>query len=265
MRADKEEDPMTYRETAVAIVKRAVARGDTAWATQLAKQLATDTASYEQLRQEGDLLFRVGLAPSPWEGMAQHAAEHPELVEAIRAEERATHSDRRTARPEADATDTPPRYHQESDMDTAHNDRLTKGAPAAPPTATEAWLACIAKRQTEQPELTYIAASDVARREEPALYAAYTAAMRLPQHRGQPVAKREPLAPEAVQKMVDAHVAQHPEEPRMAAWQAVLTAHEGTEAFGAVYEQYRKYQTSDEARRDHIDARLATGRAGQAS
>jgi hypothetical protein len=76
---------MSYHEArarATATFRRAMGQRG----TSITKALPTETKAYEALRREGDLLFRVGLAASSWEGMGQYADAHPELVEAIRAE-----------------------------------------------------------------------------------------------------------------------------------------------------------------------------------
>jgi hypothetical protein len=278
---------MTYTDTARAILKRAKDHGEplTPALRQLAKlvraedvpappvakatapaatQLATSEGpAYEQLRYEGDLLFRTGQVGSSWEGMGQYAADHPELIDQIRAEERAGKSDGRSPRPTTDEADPPPLHQQESAMEPPHDDRLTKGSPAAPQTATAAWLDQIAKCQQEQPTLTYQQASDLAHLENPNLFRLHVEEQRWPQPSLPSVGKQAPLASEAIRKMVDAEVAQHPGMSRMEAWQQVLKAHEGGVDFGAVYKAYRQYQVSDQALQDHDAARLAKARAGK--
>jgi hypothetical protein len=214
----------------------------------------TPSPAYQHLMAYAQTKLDLGEVRDILEGLAQVAAEHPDLRQHYEAAQLACLAGQ--VRPTADEADT----QKETDMDPAQ-DALTKGAPADPASATTTLLTRIAKRQQEKPQLSYEQASLQVFRADPLLHRAYVHEQRYPQPQGRPVEKRAPLAPEAIEKMVDE--AQRPQMSRMAAWQEVLTSHEGRPDFGTVYEQYRKYQTSPAALRAHDADVLAKTRAGK--
>ena len=124
-----------------------------------------------------------------------------------------------------------------------------------PSPATQEMLERITKRQADAPTLTYEQASAEVLREDPEIYRAYLDEQRQHQPRQRPVEKGDASTREAIEKMVDDQIFQRPTLTRMDAWQEVLKGHQGQADFGAIYEQYRRYQISAAALRDHDEAR----------
>jgi hypothetical protein len=216
------------------------------------QRLMAYAQTHLDLGEVGDILAGLKLA----------AQEHPELRQAY--EEARLACLEVTPCPEPDETDpaTPPPDTQETAMPPAHAD-LTKGTPTAPQTATVAWLYAIDLCKAEKPSMSYVQASDQARLENPNLFKLYVHEQRYPTPTAPQVAKQAPLTYEAVLKRVDAEVTAHPEMTRMAAFVALLTAQEGTPAFPAIHQAYRKYQLGGDGLRDHDEARLASASAGK--
>ena len=129
------------------------------------------------------------------------------------------------------------------------------GMDTRPSPATQEMLERITKRQADTPQLTYEQASAAVLREDPEIYQAYLDEQRQHQPRQRPVEKRDGSTWEAIEKMVDDQIFQRPTLTRMDAWQEVLKRHEGSADFGVIYEQYRRYQLSAAALRDHDEAR----------
>ena len=129
------------------------------------------------------------------------------------------------------------------------------GMDTRPSPATQEMLERITKRQADAPTLTYEQASAAVLREDPLLYQDYLDEQRQHQPRQRPVEKGDASTPEDIQKMVEAQMFERPTLTRMDAWQEVLKGHQGQADFGAIYEQYRRYQISAAALRDHDEAR----------
>ena len=195
------------------------------------------TPAYEELRLQGECLFRAGLAGSTWEGMGQYAADHPEAFAAYVEECRHAHG--------------------QPDV------RLTKAMAtlAPPPPAIETFMEAIATRQAAEPGLSFVQASDLVRKEVPEVYDRYVRDARAPHLRGQPLVKQAaPPSYAQVMKQVDAEVAAQPEVTREQVLLAMLKAHpEGSEAFHQLYRHYRQYQVSGDALRDRDAAAVAKG------
>jgi hypothetical protein len=142
-------------------------------------------------------------------------------------------------------------------------DRRTTPVAAPPPaSATAELLERIAKRQAAEPSLSYQQASDLVLGEDPALYRAYTAAMRLPQPRGPQVTKREAPSYEQILKAADLRKASRPGMTRGEALFELGQEHPNEPEY---YEAYRRHHVSDEGLRDHNAARLAKYTTGTAS
>jgi hypothetical protein len=251
---------MTYRETAARILKRAGRAGAAPCYEPLVKELAgvEDPApAWGQLMTYARTKLEMGEVGDILEGLAQAGQEHPELRQQYEAAQLACV--RGMSPPQADETDPPPETQETAPM-AQPQDALTKALQDAPPSATAAWLTCIAKCQEAQPTLSYVAASDQARLDNPRIYKLYVAEQRLPQPPLPPVHKRAAPAYEAIVKAADARKASQPGMTRGEALFALGQEHPHEPEY---YEAYRRHHVSAAGIRDHDEVRLTKVRAGK--
>jgi hypothetical protein len=280
-------NPMINVQTEIDIIKRSLPRGparaqaltrlaervSAEWSrtpapaarvpvTKADASMADPGPEWNELLTHARIALELGEVPDIMTGLAQAARKYPQLRQQYEAAQLACLPG--ATCPTTDEADAgaPPLHPQETDMDPAQDDRLTKGSQAEPTSATAELLERIAKRQAAEPSLSYQQASDQVLGEDRVLYQAYVAEQRLPQPRGRQVTKREPLSYEAVLKMADAQVAQRPAITRMQALVELLEAHQGMEDFGAIHQAYRKYHVGGDGLRDFEEARLAKVSAG---
>lgn len=225
----------TYADAERRYNGRTRARAVVAKVVPVRKVEAAATPVYNELKLQGDALFRAGLAGSTWEGMGMYASSHDDVYQAYVAECR-----RGNGQPDA---------------------RLTKAMAALTPprSAADTLMAQIAARQAAAPGLRVADAWTPVMKENPELRAQYERDARYPSLRGQPMPPQADPAPtyEAILAMADARVTKAAGLSRRAALIALVQEHPQDQAY---YEAYRKYHVTD-GLADHHAAGRAQGRA----
>jgi hypothetical protein len=139
--------------------------------------------------------------------------------------------------------------------------KQTPAPPPPPPSATDTLLGRIAKRQAEQPGLSFLDASNEVVDETPELHAAYVQERRhQPWLQSPSVAKQAPVSEETILKMAESRMAQRPGVSKLQALADLAQEHQGQREFWAAYREYQLGQ----GRLDYEQARLEALKAPRA-
>jgi hypothetical protein len=230
--------------------------------------MAMESKAFNELRLLGQAYFETGQAASAWEGLGRASRERPDLVEqfikdkiadeALRIGTAATTKSLSATRSTSMSTRPVPLTYGE-------RQRLAKvqkqADPAPPRSATDVLMDRIAQRQADHPELSFVEASNLVRKEQPELYDQYAWESRHPHLPPRPVAKQTPpvLTPEAVLKTARAHAAAHGTRCRDELL-TMVKEQQGTPHFAAVYQAYTRYHTGQGVD-DWYEERIGTGQA----